>query len=51
MDLSRVGLAYNSNSFIRMEGQLKTRTDWRDERLSRVIVVVVLTLIRSDFDA
>lgn len=51
MHFSRFDLAHNSNSFVPMEGQLKTRTDWRDERLSRAIVVLVLTVIRSDFGA
>lgn len=51
MDLARFDFAHNSNSFVRMEGQLKTRTDWRDERLSRAIVVFVVTVIPSDFGA
>jgi len=51
MRLARFDLAHNSNSFAPIDGQLKTRTDWCDEILSRAIIVLVLTVIRLEFDA
>ena len=51
MDLARFDFEHNSASFVRMEGLLKTKTDWRDERMSRPSVVFALTVSQSDFDA
>jgi len=51
MDLALFDFAHNLDFSVCMEGQLKKKTDPRDERLIRAIVVFALTVIRSDFDA
>jgi hypothetical protein len=51
MDFALFDLAHNLDLFLRMGVQLNKKTDPRDERLIRAIVVFALTVIRSDFDA
>ena len=51
MELASFDLAHNLDLFLRMGVQLNKKTDRRDERLIRAIVVFALTVIRSDFDA